>query len=158
MINQQDAKFKLHGKMPAVKGTVLWYAKTAVDNIGNYGTMLQNKYWKTPALQPLMPFIDSKAPKKPRKVKVVWTSDGPVLFWTAPKAKKWDDEATKYVVYRFLDNEPLDTDNPSKIITITSSTMLPLPYNGGNKKYVYVVTALDRMSNESRIVKKKVNL
>ena len=158
MKNQQDAKFKLHGKMPAVKGTVLWYAKTAVDNIGNYGTMLQNKYWKTPALQPLMPFIDSKAPKKPRKVKVVWTSDGPVLFWTAPKAKKWDDEATKYVVYRFLDNEPLDTDNPSKIITITSSTMLPLPYNGGNKKYVYVVTALDRMSNESRIVKKKVNL
>ena len=81
-----------------------------------------------------------------------------MLFWTAPKAKKWDDEATKYVVYRFLDNEPLDTDNPSKIITITSSTMLPLPYNGGNKKYVYVVTALDRMSNESRIVKKKVNL
>lgn len=158
MKNQQDAKFKLHGKMPAVKGTVLWYAKTAVDNIGNYGTMLQNKYWKTPALQPLMPFIDSKAPKKPRKVKVVWTSDGPVLFWTAPKAKKWDDEATKYVVYRFLDNEPLDTDNPSKIITITSSTMLPLPYNGGNNKYVYVVTALDRMSNESRIVKKKVNL
>ena len=43
-------------------------AKAAVDNVGNYGTMLRNNYWRYPALQPRMPFIDSKAPKKPKTI------------------------------------------------------------------------------------------
>ena len=64
--NQMPAKFKLHKDMSNVQGTVLWYAKAAVDNIGNYGMVLRNVYWKYPALQPLMPFIDDKAPKKVR--------------------------------------------------------------------------------------------
>ena len=34
-INQMPAKFKLHREMQNVNGTVLWYAKAVVDNIGN---------------------------------------------------------------------------------------------------------------------------
>ena len=105
-----------------------------------------------------MPFIDGKAPKKVRKVKPVWTSDGYVLFWTAPKGKGWDDEAVKYVVYRFAKGEKINTDDPSKICTITSEPFYKLPYNNGNVKWTYVVTALDRLQNESRPVKKKVKL
>lgn len=156
--NQQPAKYALHRRLPNVKGTVLWYAKTAVDNIGNYGTMLGTKYWKSPALQPLMPFIDDKAPKKPRKVTPVWTSDGLILFWQAPKAKNWDDEAVRYVVYRFEKGEKINLDDSSKILSITSDTKLKLPYKDGKKSYVYVVTAVDRMSNESSAVKKKIKL
>lgn len=156
--NQQPAKYALHNSLPNVKGTVLWYAKTAVDNIGNYGTALQQKYWKTPALQPLMPFIDNKAPKKPRKVAPVWTSDGLIMFWQAPKAKKWSDEAVRYVVYKFKKGEKINLDDVSKIVKITSDTMLKLPYNGGVESYTFVVTAVDRMSNESAGVKKKVKL
>ena len=44
------------------------------------------------------------------------------------------------------------------IITITSDTYLKLPYQDGTKEYTYVVTALDRMQNESKAVKKKVKL
>lgn len=158
MQNQQPAKFALHKQCPNVNGTVLWYAKAVVDNIGNYGTMLRCKYWKTPALQPLMPFIDDKAPKKPRNVKPVWTSDGLILFWQAPKAKKWDDEATKFVVYKFGKEDKIDLGDVSKIIKITSETKLKLPYNDGSRRYTYVVTSLDRMSNESVGVKKKIKL
>jgi hypothetical protein len=105
-----------------------------------------------------MPFIDGKAPKKVRKVKAVWTSDGYVLFWTAPKAKGWKDEVTKYVVYRFNRKEKVNTDDPSKIVAITTQPFYKLPYNDGNTKFVYVVTALDRLQNESKVVKKKVKL
>lgn len=157
-VNQQPAKYALHRQLPNVDGTVLWYAKAAVDNVGNYGTMLRNKYWKTPALQPLMPFIDGKAPKKPRKVKPVWTNDGLILFWQAPKAKKWSDEVTKYVVYKFGKKEKINLDDASKIVKVTSDTKLKLPYTDGTKRYTYVVTSLDRMSNESSGVKKKVKL
>ncbi|MBP3251552.1 MAG: family 10 glycosylhydrolase [Prevotella sp.] len=156
--NQQPAKHRLHQQMLAVKGTVLWYAKAAVDNTGNYATMLKKNYWRYPALHPQMKFIDGKAPKKPRKVKPVWTSDGYVLFWTAPRGKKWGDKATKYVVYRFEKDERVNTDDPSKIVAVTPQTFWKLPYQDGTQKYTYVVTALDRLQNESSPAKKSVKL
>lgn len=156
--HQMAAKMALHSRLPNVNGTVLWYAKAAVDNVGNYGTMLRNVYWKTPALQPLMPFIDNKAPKKVRKLKPVWTSDGYMLFWTTPKGKGWKDEAVRYVVYCFDKKERIDISNSSKIVAITSDTYYKLPYNDGKTGYVYVVTALDRLHNESKGKKAKVRL
>ena len=156
--HQQAAKMALHRQMPNVAGTVLWYAKAAVDNVGNYGSNLRNVYWKYPALQPSMPFIDGKAPKKVRKVKPIWTEDGYVLFWTAPKGDSWNDKAAKYVVYRFRKGDKLNTDDPSKIVAITTQPFYKLPYNNGKEKWVYAVTALDRLQNESKVVKKKISL
>lgn len=157
-INQMPAKMALHRQLPNVDGTVIWYAKAAVDNIGNYGTLLRNVYWKYPALQPKMPFIDGKAPKKVRKLKTVWTNDGYMLFWTAPKGKGWKNEAVRYVVYRFGSKEKIDISDPSKIVKITSDLFYKLPYVNGKTKYIYVVTALDRLQNESKIEKEKVRL
>ena len=156
--HQLPAKMRLHQQLPGVKGTVLWYAKAAVDNVGNYGTMLREQYWRTPALQPAMTFIDGKAPKKVRSVKPVWTADGYILFWTAPKGKGWKDEAVKYVVYRFGQKEKVNIADATKIVAITPQTFLKLPYDNGKTKYTYVVTALDRLQNESGVVKKKVKL
>ena len=156
--HQQAAKQSLHDRLPAVNGTVLWYAKAAVDNPGNYATMLRQYYWRYPALQPLMPFIDSKAPKKPRSIRPIWTNDGYVLCWTAPKGKKWDDVAVSYVVYRFDNNEKVDISDPSHIVAVTRQPFLLLPYVDGTTKYTYVVTALDRMQNESKLAKKTVKL
>lgn len=156
--NQMPAKFALHKQMANVSGTVLWYAKAVADNIGNYGTMLRTNYWQHPALQPLMPFIDDKAPKKPRKLKEVWTEDGLLLFWTAPKGKGWKDEAAKYVVYRFANGEKVDVRHEKNIVGITTNTFLKLPYEDGKTQYTYVVTALDRMANESKGAKEKVKL
>ena len=64
--------------------------------------------------------------------------------------------ATKYVVYRFDKGEDLNTDDPTKIIAITRDTHCELPDMPHKTRAVYVVTALDRMQNESDIVKKKV--
>ena len=144
--------------MENVSGTVLWYAKAVADNVGGYGTNLRNIFWRNPSLQPLMPFIDDKAPKRPRGVKPIWTSDGYVLFWKAPKGESWQDKAHRYVVYRFENGEPVNLENASKIVAVTQNTYYLLPYENGTQKYNYVVTALDRMSNESKGTKKKVKL
>ena len=155
--HQLAAKMALHAELPRVQGTVLWYAKAAVDNVGNYGTLLRNNYWRTPALQPVMSHIDKKAPKAPRKLKLIRMDDGQqVLFWTAPKGRGWQDEAAQYVVYRFENGEKIDIDNPSKIVKLTTDCHYELPAQPG--KFTYVVTALDRMHNESKPVKKKVKL
>ena len=43
-------------------------------------------------------------------------------------------------------------------MTVTSQTLLKLPYQGGHEKFTYVVTALDRLQNESKGAKVKVKL
>ena len=149
--HQMPAKFRLHQQMSNVKGTVLWYAKAAVDNVGNYGTLLRQVYWKHPALQPEMPWLDNKAPKKVKKLKVVDFGKGPMLMWTAPKGKGWKDEACRYVVYRFPRGERVNIKDASKIVGITNANSFELPSRGDMS--TWVVTALDRMSNESKTKK-----
>ena len=154
--HQLGAKMNLHQQLPRVKGTVLWYAKAAVDNIGNYGTALRQHYWRVPALQPIMKHIDHKAPKKPRKAKAIDMGNGQhVLFWLQPRGKGWKDEPVKYAVYRFEKGEKTDIDNPSHMIAITPYTFYELPKNA-TKSGIYVVTALDRMQNESKGVKMRI--
>lgn len=93
-----------------------------------------------------------------RKVKPVWTEDGYILFWTAPKAKTEMDRAVQYVVYRFDRKEKVNLNDPSHIVAVTRDTYYKLPYEDGRTKYRYVVTALDRLHNESKSVSKKVKL
>jgi uncharacterized lipoprotein YddW (UPF0748 family) len=156
--HQLAAKMALHAELPRIQGTVLWYAKAAVDNVGNYGTLLRSNYWRMPALQPLMPHIDKKAPKAPRKLKAVRMDDGEhVLFWMPPKGKGWQDQAASYVVYRFEKGEPINIDDPSKIVKVTTDCLYMIPA-GQSGRFTYVVTALDRMQNESKLAKVKVKL
>ena len=156
--HQMPAKMKLQRSLPAVGGSCQWYAAAVVDNPGNYCSLLEKKYHRYPALIPTSPFMDDKAPGKVKKVKMVWTFQGPVLFWKAPKAKDEMDKAVQYVVYRFKDKEQIDLNDPSHIVGITRDTFFNLPYEDGTVKYQYVVTALDRLHNESQPVKKKVKL
>ena len=156
--HQLAAKMRLHGDNPNVCGTMLWYAKAAVDNVGNYASLLKKYYWRFPALQPEMRFISHREPRKVKKLKPVWTSDGYMLFWTAPKAKSWDTEATQYVVYRFEKGEKMNLENSSNIVAIVSSEFYKLPYGDGKDRYTYVVTPLNRIHNEGKAAKVKVKL
>lgn len=156
--NQVAAKHKLHEECQNVGGTVLWYAKAAVDNYNSYGIFLRNYYWKYPALQPLMPFIDNKAPGKPKKLKAYKNDTNVLLTWRAPKGEGWQDEARKYVVYQFAPGEDIDLDDASHIMSITTHLSAELQRPQKKGKYTYVVTALDRMSNESDMVKKKLKI
>ena len=68
------------------------------------------------------------------------------------------DRAVSYVVYRFADKEKVDISDPSHIVAVTADTWYKLPYVDGKTKWRYVVTALDRLHNESKSVKKKIKL
>ncbi len=157
-MHQMHRKYQLQRSLPGIYGSCQWYAAAVCENPGNYQTVLRHQYHSTIALQPEMPWLDDKDPKKPRHAKVVWTSDGPILFWSAPKAKTVMDEARQYVVYRFAPGEKVNLEDPTRIICITPHTHLPLVYTGQDVKYTYVVTALDRLQNESKGAKVKVRL
>ncbi len=128
------------------------------ERAGKYRDALVAEYHKYPALPPVFDFMDNDAPDKVRKVKPVWTADGYILFWTAPKFKDEMNRPVQYVVYRFASKEKVDIDDPSHIVAVTRNTFYKLPYEDGKTKYRYVVTALDRLHNESKSVAKKVKL
>ena len=156
--NQLAAKFRMQREQP-VSGYCWWYAdalrthmatsagKAEVQAVAHAGTL---------ALQPLFPFIDRKAPEAVRKPALIQTDDGPVLMWTAPKYKTEMDRPIRYVVYRFGAGEKIDLSNGARIIGLTPNTWFNLSPDDATGRCVFVITALDRLQNESRPAKVKV--
>ena len=157
-INQLPRKMALQRAYQTIGGSCQWPASAVVENVGKYRDALIAEYHKYPALPPVFDFIDNEAPAKVRKMKPVWTEDGYILFWTAPKYKEEMNRAVQYVVYRFNEKEKVNIDDPSHIVAITRDNFYKLPYEDGKTKYRYVVTALDRLHNESKSVGKKIKL
>lgn len=157
-INQLPRKMALQRAYQTIGGSCQWPASAVVENAGKYRDALIAEYHKYPALPPVFDFMDNEAPAKVRRMKSVWTEDGYILFWTAPKYKEEMNRAVQYVVYRFNDKERVNIDDPSHIVAITRDNFYKLPYEDGKTKYRYVVTALDRLHNESKSVGKKIKL
>ena len=157
-INQLPRKMALQRAYQTIGGSCQWPASAVIVNAGKYRDALIAEYHKYPALPPVFDFMDNEAPGKVRKMKPVWTEDGYILFWTAPKYKEEMNRAVQYVVYRFDAKEKVNIDDPSHIVAITRDNFYKLPYEDGKTKYRYVVTALDRLHNESKSVGKKIKL
>lgn len=158
MKNQLPLKMKIQRSYQSVGGSCQWPATSLVFNEGRYKEALANYYHKEIALAPVFKFMDSTPPKKVRKVKKIWTADGYILFWSEPKAKKELDRAARYVIYRFERGEKVNLEDPSHIVALTGENFYKMPYDQGKKKYTYIITALDRLQNESKGKKVKVKL
>lgn len=100
---------------------------------------LKNGHARYPALIPAMPWLDDEAPAAP-----ALKAEGTTLSWHAPGQ---DKEPLRYVVYRFNNNERVDLERNDRIIAIQPETTLKVQES--RKGATYIVTALDRLSNES---------
>lgn len=99
-----------------------------------------------PAFPPMMKWIDSIPPKTPSSLKVRVQSEGNHIEW---KPAKNDRDTRCYAVYRFVDNEPVDLRRNDRIIKVQSSTELLDVSPPRATSLKYVVTAFDRLWNES---------
>ncbi len=101
---------------------------------------------KYPAFPPPMKWLDSVPPIAPQ-LEIKEGTNSCHLTWKHQNPKK---ETITYVLYRFLPNESVNLDRTDRIIDITSS----LSYTdkvAPAKGYTYVVTAMDRIWNESKM-------
>ena len=107
---------------------------------------LKHNLTQYPAFPPTMRWIDSVAPAAP-VLKLTAETRGSVLQWQQANPKK---EPLKYVVYRFPSNEPVNLERADRIIAVVQATAY-LDNDGlHNKHCTYVVTAMDRLWNESK--------
>ncbi len=106
---------------------------------------LQNSFAKYPALVPAMPWLDSIPPAAPA-LKIMSSAAGVVLKWEESNPQK---EPIRYVVYRFVNNEPVNLERNDRIVSIQQGMEYTDPDAKHCKQCVYIVTALDRLWNES---------
>ncbi|MCW3123300.1 MAG: hypothetical protein JWQ38_2792 [Flavipsychrobacter sp.] len=108
-------------------------------------SLMQN-YGKYPALIPPMTWLDSVAPAAP-VVKITVAGSGAELTWQQANPSK---EPLKYVVYRFVNNEAVNLERNDKIVSIQQGMKYTDPDSKRYKQCTYIVTALDRLWNESK--------
>jgi len=102
-----------------------------------------NKYI---ALPPVMKWIDSLPPDAPT-VRLDDKAGNSILKWQVKNEKK---EPLKYLVYRFAANEKIDLNRSDRIVSLQQADSYIIPAEKTHTKYTYVVTALDRLWNESK--------
>ncbi len=153
-------QMRYNRQQPAVQGSVFFSAKNLKLNPLAIRDSLQTDFYRHPALVPAMRWLDSIPPLPPHDLKAADTDAGVELFWQQPAPAFDGDGASSYVIYRFEGRHPqLNTDDPRYIVGRCigeSATRFIDKTTEAKRKYTYVVTALDRLHNESRRVLIKV--
>ncbi|MEV0402768.1 family 10 glycosylhydrolase [Actinoallomurus sp. NPDC050550] len=123
---------------PQVAGDIHFSAKDMdADRIGAVSRMVADHYAR-PALVPLMPRLGGRAPHRPQPV-----VEGSTVTWRPVRG------AARYAVYRF-DGPAAGCDlDEAHRVAVTGGTSFTDGTAEPGRAYVYVVTALDRLWNES---------
>ena len=158
-VKAPDGTSQLHTKMkmvredPNVHGNVWWSGYSMLRNPDGFIDSLRNDYQKYPALVPLFEHIDNIPPAPVKKFTGKNTPSGKQLTWEATPAQNELDKAAYFCVYRFELNEPVNIEDVTKLQKIVRRPVYIIPQSSDNRKYKYVVTALDRLYNESKASK-----
>lgn len=139
---------------PFVQGGVFFSSRSLTLNLGNGNDSLKYHYFTRPAILPKIDWLNGNAgsPNSPTNLRFELNSTTGKydLHWDKPSTTPNGDTAYVYLVYRSESNPPNIADSTS-MFGITGTTFLAsndarYSVTKGNN---YVVTALDRHSNES---------
>jgi len=135
-----------------VQGYSFFSATQINDNLKGLNDTLINNLHKYKCLVPPMPWLDSINPNPPVNVSASIASSYVNLNWQLPTAASDGDSARYFVIYRFADSLSVNLSDAKAIVGITPNDTTGFKDNyaiptGANA--VYVVTACDRLHNES---------
>jgi len=138
-------------KLSHISGLALYSAKSILSNKLGVRDSLKSHIFPQLALPPVMNWLDSVPPGAPEALVLDTVNKGIRLRWTAPDKGKAEDSTLYYLVYRFNEGEELNTDYADHILGIiynktefVDKRILP------RHKYIYLISATDRLWNESK--------
>ncbi|WP_245586338.1 glycoside hydrolase family 10 protein [Olivibacter sitiensis] len=138
---------------PSINGSVYFSSKSLVNNLGGFRDSLQYDFYRFKALPPKMPWLDSIAPNAPVHFECTALSSGDIsLKWDEPLPAADGERAYGYVVYRFNEGEDVNLGRSQSILEIiydSKRTYFTDVSVRRNSRYIYIITALDRVKNES---------
>ena len=144
-------QIRLNRQEPNVEGSVFFRTDFILWNTKGIADTLGNNFYYYPALSPTMAWKDSILPSSPQTLIASSTDQGIELQWSAPGTASDGDTAKWYVVYRFLQQDSIDIENPLYIQSIIQGNTFDYLDNTAvlNESYAYLVTSLDKLQNES---------
>jgi uncharacterized lipoprotein YddW (UPF0748 family) len=131
-----------------VSGEVYFSAKSITLNWSGLADSMKNNWYKTTALPPVMPWLDSIPPLKPENLHQIPTKSGTLLYWNVPNSATDKGFPNYYLVYKFATNEKINLNNPEHIINKVLNNRTSY-YSPVKEDAVYVITSVDRLHNES---------
>jgi uncharacterized lipoprotein YddW (UPF0748 family) len=142
---------RFNRRIRGVSGEIFFSSKSLTNNYRGFQDSLRADLYRLPALVPTMPWKDSIPPRAPRRLSAIPGGQAVELLWQAPEPAPDGETARYYAVYRFEAGQPEDLENVAHLLkllrpdetTFTDDRVRP------NQRYVYVVTAFDRLHNES---------
>ncbi|MDU5143706.1 MAG: family 10 glycosylhydrolase [Paenibacillus dendritiformis] len=132
-----------------VSGSMYFSAQWFAANPLGFTDRLRSDLYRYPALVPAMPWLDAQAPAAPSGVSARNASGGVELKW------KTASDETYYAVYRFEGKTAGSIADPSHLLgTIRKKSGHAMQAYADRtaakgQQYTYVVTAVDRLHNES---------
>ena len=134
-----------------VQGSVYFSSKSFSTVARAAGDSLKNNLYKYPALPPQMPWRDDIMPNQPQQFSAEAMPDGVHLKWNHPAKAKDGETASGYVIYRFEEGEEIGILDPKNILRISFEDFTSYIDTNAEKgkRYNYLITALDRLKNES---------
>ena len=136
---------------PRVEGSVYFSSASLTGNALGVNDSLKQTYYRHPALPPVMLWLDSIPPNVPRAFTAKAENKTVLLKWEAPLPAKDKEPVYGYVIYRFEGTEKVEIGD--------SKNILHIQYNAEpsfrdtnvqrGKTYSYIITAIDRLKNES---------
>ncbi|MGE4586229.1 MAG: glycoside hydrolase family 10 protein [Mangrovibacterium sp.] len=146
--SQLPRQIRMMRKFEGIQGGALYSAKHLERDLMGFQDSLQQDLYALPALIPPMPWIDDLPPRAPRRFR----RRGTELRWKTPKFRDETDRPVCYIVYINQKGEACDPSDPRSILLITRSSRIRLkPADGPAERFEFRVSALDRLSNESKL-------
>lgn len=139
---------------PLVYGSVFFRAQNLDENPKGFTTLLQEDFYRYPALPPGMDWKEQTPPNGPANLRheLVAEVSTHALAWDVPDAASDGEVPRWYAVYRFTTPRITDDklDDPANLAIIDGRPFsLTIPPADAPRQHFYTVTAVDRNGNES---------
>jgi hypothetical protein len=148
---QMAAQIKYLRNNARVEGSIYFSSNSLLNNRLGFTDSLKETYYNHPSLPPVMLWLDSIPPNPPQNFTETVVNNKVELKWVTPLPAKDKEPVYGYVIYRFDGDEKVNFEDPKYILHIKydDATSFRDETVQKGKTYLYVVTALDRLKNES---------
>lgn len=147
---QLPLQLALNLRYPEVQGSIFYSANTLRDHGSEVQHLLGQGHFRHRALIPPMLWKDSIPPLAPSHLSIEAHAQGIALQWQPSDTAADGQGARYYVVYRFAQGVATDLQNPQFIQATLRDTAFVDTQIDPTQNYTYLVTACDRLHNESR--------
>lgn len=150
MPDELPRQIELLRSIEGISGSAFYSSNHFTRDLMGFQDSLKLHLYKTIALVPPMPWIDSIPPEKVAKFK----QHGKKIKWKTVETENELDKPKRFIIYLNKKATPFDTENPNFIYHIQKENKFKFPRINKKKiKYEVRVSVLDRLNNESEASK-----